>query len=129
MEEDDECCTMVDGYGRGHTGSEIPGERTTASADGAATSPYFMAARFDADRTNANRFRTGDGIPIHIEMPLDRPWVPLQILAAAKAGDMKRDLVTQAAVTPQARQNDPVAQPTTQRDDPADALSYRSESP
>ncbi len=150
-----------------------------------ATSPYFMAARFDADRANASRFRTGDGIPIHIEMPLDRPWVPLQILAAArpaselveadvflltptkpnlgtldkgvtversaratslllndlrndknshwvpqagylthvaikaKAGDMKRDLVTKAAVAPQAPQNDPVAQTTTQRDDPA----------
>ena len=42
-----------------------------------ATSRYFMAARFDANRANASRFRTGDGIPTHIEMPLDRPWVPL----------------------------------------------------
>jgi Uncharacterized protein conserved in bacteria (DUF2330) len=149
-----------------------------------ATSPYFMAARFDAARANASRFRTGDGIPIHIEMPLDRPWVPLQILAAAKpaselveadvflltptqprfgtldkgvtveksaratslllddlrndnnsdwipqagylthvaikakAGDMKRDLVTQAAETPRAPLTDAVAV-TTQRDDPA----------
>jgi Uncharacterized protein conserved in bacteria (DUF2330) len=151
-----------------------------------ATSPYFMAARFDADRANASRFRTGDGIPIHIEMPLDRPWVPLQILAAAKpaselveadvflltpakpklgaldkgvtveksaratslllndlrndqnsswipqagylthvaikakAGDMKRDLVTQPAETPKAPQNDPGnGKTTTERDDPA----------
>ena len=47
-------------------------------------SPYFMAAKFDATRAKASNFRTGDGIPIHLELPLDRPWVPLEILAAGK---------------------------------------------
>ncbi len=50
-------------------------------------SPYFMAAKFDATRAAASRFRSGDGIPIHLELPLDRPWVPLQILAAGKSDD------------------------------------------
>ena len=47
-------------------------------------SPYFMAAKFDATRAKASNFRSGDGIPIHLELPLDRPWVPLEILAAGK---------------------------------------------
>ena len=47
-------------------------------------SPYFMAAKFDATRAQASHFRSGDGIPIHLELPLDRPWVPLEILAAGK---------------------------------------------
>ena len=47
-------------------------------------SPYFMAAKFDATRAQVSKFRSGDGIPIHLELPLDRPWVPLEILAAGK---------------------------------------------
>lgn len=50
-------------------------------------SPYFVAAKFDANRVQASDFRTGDGIPIHLEIPLDRPWVPLEILGAGKPGD------------------------------------------
>jgi hypothetical protein len=50
-------------------------------------SPYFVAAKFDANRAKASDFRTGDGIPIHLEIPLDRPWVPLEILGAGKPGD------------------------------------------
>ena len=47
-------------------------------------SPYFMAAKFNANRAKASNFRSGDGIPVHLEIPLDRPWVPLQILGGAK---------------------------------------------
>jgi hypothetical protein len=49
-------------------------------------SPYFVAAKFDAARAKATAFQSGDGIPIHLEIPLDRPWVPLEILAAGKPG-------------------------------------------
>jgi hypothetical protein len=43
-----------------------------------------MAAKFDAADAASRGFETGDGIPIHLTMPVDRPWVPLRILAAAK---------------------------------------------
>ena len=32
----------------------------------------------------AKGFRGGDGIPIHLTIPVDNPWVPLRILGAAK---------------------------------------------
>jgi hypothetical protein len=47
-------------------------------------SPYFMAAKFDASAAVAQGFRGGDGIPVHLAMPTDNPWVPLRILGAAK---------------------------------------------
>jgi hypothetical protein len=47
-------------------------------------SPYFMAAKFDASAAVAAGFRGGDGIPVHIAIPTDNPWVPLRILGAAK---------------------------------------------
>jgi len=43
-------------------------------------SPVFMAARFDATRAAALGQRSGDGTPIMVTMPTDRPWVPLRIL-------------------------------------------------
>ena len=43
-------------------------------------SPYFLAARFDADRAEADDFTSGDGIPLLIEVPVERPWVPIHIL-------------------------------------------------
>jgi Uncharacterized protein conserved in bacteria (DUF2330) len=46
----------------------------------AARSPIFMAARFDASRAAALGQRSGDGTPIMVTMPTDRPWVPLRIL-------------------------------------------------
>ncbi len=46
----------------------------------AARSPIFMAARFDASRAAALGQRSGDGTPILVTMPTDRPWVPLRIL-------------------------------------------------
>ena len=46
-------------------------------------SPYFMAARFDAEAAAADGFISGDGIPVQITIPIDRPWVPLHILHGA----------------------------------------------
>lgn len=46
-------------------------------------SPYFLAARFDADAAAADGFSSGDGIPVQITMPTPRPWVPLHILHGA----------------------------------------------
>ncbi len=43
-------------------------------------SPVFMAARFDATRAAALNQQTGDGTPIMVTMPTDRPWVPVRIL-------------------------------------------------
>ena len=43
-------------------------------------SPVFMAARFDASRAAALGQQSGDGTPIMLTIPIDRPWVPLRIL-------------------------------------------------
>ena len=50
----------------------------------ASRSPYFLAARFDADRAQQDGFGSGDGIPIQITLPTPRPWVPLHILHGAQ---------------------------------------------
>jgi hypothetical protein len=47
-------------------------------------SPVFMAARFDAAAASARGQQAGDGTPIHLTIPLDRPWVPLRILALGR---------------------------------------------
>ncbi len=46
-------------------------------------SPYFMAARFDADAAAQDDFVAGDGIPVQITMPTRQPWVPLHFLHGA----------------------------------------------
>ena len=46
-------------------------------------SPYFLAARFDPDAASEDDFAAGDGIPVMITMPTERPWVPLHILHGA----------------------------------------------
>jgi len=46
-------------------------------------SPYFLAARFDFEAAAEDEFVSGDGIPVQIEMPTERPWVPLHILHGA----------------------------------------------
>jgi hypothetical protein len=43
-------------------------------------SPIFMAARFDVSRAAALGQNSGDGTPIMLTIPTDRPWVPLRIL-------------------------------------------------
>jgi hypothetical protein len=50
-------------------------------------SPYFMAAKFDAAAAVAEGFEGGDGIPVHLAIPAERPWVPLRILATGKPAD------------------------------------------
>lgn len=50
----------------------------------ASRSPYFLAARFDADRAQQDGFGSGDGIPVQITLPTPRPWVPLHILHGAQ---------------------------------------------
>jgi len=46
-------------------------------------SPYFLAARFDAQAAAEDGFISGDGIPVQITIPTNRPWVPLHILHGA----------------------------------------------
>jgi uncharacterized protein DUF2330 len=57
-------------------------------------SPYFMAAKFDATAAVAQGLATGDGIPMHLTIPVDRPWVPLRILGTGKpaAEPMRADV-------------------------------------
>jgi hypothetical protein len=50
-------------------------------------SPYFMAARFDATSAVQQGLTGGDGIPVHLTIPVDEPWVPLRILSTAKPKD------------------------------------------
>jgi hypothetical protein len=47
-------------------------------------SPYFMAAKFDASAALDQGLSSGDGVPVHLTIPVDRPWVPLRILATGK---------------------------------------------
>jgi hypothetical protein len=47
-------------------------------------SPYFMAAKFDATAAVAQGLNSGDGIPVHLTIPVERPWVPLRILGTGK---------------------------------------------
>jgi hypothetical protein len=49
-------------------------------------SPYFMAARFDADLAAADDFSEGDAIPVHLAIPTEDPWVPIRILGLDKVG-------------------------------------------
>ncbi|HEX9682997.1 MAG TPA: DUF2330 domain-containing protein [Acidimicrobiales bacterium] len=50
-------------------------------------SPIFMAAKFDAAAATAEGFTAGDGVPIHVEIPTDNPWVPINILTLAKPAE------------------------------------------
>lgn len=44
-------------------------------------SPYFMAAKFDAQRARDLGQVAGQSTPIMATIPIDEPWVPLRILA------------------------------------------------
>lgn len=50
----------------------------------AARSPIFLAARFDAGAASAEGQGVGDGTPVHLTIPTERPWVPLRILALGR---------------------------------------------
>lgn len=47
-------------------------------------SKIFMAARFIPEKAKKEKLQEGDGIPIHLRIPTDNPWVPLRILALGK---------------------------------------------
>ena len=47
-------------------------------------SKIFMAARFIPEKAEKKELAEGDGIPIHLRIPTDNPWVPLRILALGK---------------------------------------------
>ncbi len=49
-------------------------------------SQIFLAAAFDANAAKIRGQQLGDGTPVHITIPTDRPWVPLRILTLGKAG-------------------------------------------
>ncbi|HEX2057008.1 MAG TPA: DUF2330 domain-containing protein [Actinomycetota bacterium] len=48
-------------------------------------SQIFMAARFIPEKArDEEKLQEGDGVPIHLRIPTDNPWVPLRILALGK---------------------------------------------
>lgn len=49
-------------------------------------SPIFMAAVFDGKAAAERGQQVGDGTPVHITIPVDKPWVPLRILALGRTG-------------------------------------------
>ncbi len=65
-------------------GFALPGDTVPAIDFYAQRSPYFMVARFDAEAAKARGLNGGDGIPIHLTIPVENPWVPLRILGTAK---------------------------------------------
>ncbi len=50
-------------------------------------SPIFMAARFDPKDARESGKNVGDGVPIHLRIPTDEPWVPLRILGLGLPDD------------------------------------------
>jgi hypothetical protein len=50
-------------------------------------SPIFMAVRFNLARAQGKGLQAGDGIPVHVTIPTDRPWVPLRILGLGRGAD------------------------------------------
>jgi hypothetical protein len=48
-------------------------------------SKIFMALRFDPKDAKKSGKRLGDGVPIHLSIPTENPWVPLRILALGQA--------------------------------------------
>jgi hypothetical protein len=54
-------------------------------------SAIFMAAAFDADVAKDKGQNIGDGTPIHLTIPTDRPWVPLRILGLGKSATERVD--------------------------------------
>jgi hypothetical protein len=47
-------------------------------------SKIFMAVRFIPKKAEKKDLAEGDGVPIHLRIPTDDPWVPLRILALGK---------------------------------------------
>jgi hypothetical protein len=47
-------------------------------------SPIFMAVKFNLKRAKTEDLGVGDGIPVHLTIPTDQPWVPLRILGLGR---------------------------------------------
>jgi uncharacterized protein DUF2330 len=47
-------------------------------------SKIFMAVRFVPKKAKKRDLETGDGVPIHLRIPTDNPWVPLRVLGLGK---------------------------------------------
>lgn len=50
-------------------------------------SPIFMAAVFDGNAATDRGQQIGEGTPVHITIPVEKPWVPLRILALGRTSD------------------------------------------
>jgi hypothetical protein len=50
-------------------------------------SPIFMAVKFNLARAQNKGLQSGDGIPVHLTIPTDSPWVPLRILGLGRQAD------------------------------------------
>ena len=57
----------------------------------AGRSPIFLAARFDADAARQRGLSLGDGIPVHLAIPTENPWVPLRILGLGRQANEQVD--------------------------------------
>ena len=57
----------------------------------ASRSPIFLAARFDADAARQRGLSLGDGIPVHLAIPTENPWVPLRILGLGRQANEQVD--------------------------------------
>lgn len=54
-------------------------------------SKIFMAVRFVPKKAKKRNLESGDGVPIHLRIPTDNPWVPLRVLALGKEADADVD--------------------------------------
>ncbi len=69
-------------------------------------SKIFMAARFIPKKAEEQAYEVGDGVPIHLRIPTDNPWVPLRILGLGKnpGGDVRANVYlltdTEPAILP-----------------------------
>lgn len=54
-------------------------------------SPIFMAAVFDGNAAAERGQQVGEGTPVHITIPVEKPWVPLRILALGRDGNDRVD--------------------------------------
>jgi hypothetical protein len=65
-------------------------------------SKIFMAVRFVPEKAKKKDLETGDGVPIHLRIPTDNPWVPLRILGLGKkaGGDVDADVYLLTDIQP-----------------------------
>ena len=120
------CCGAAatrSGGGRSTTASSCRRTRRRCSTSTPSRSPVFMAARFDASRAAALGQQTGDGTPIMLTIPTDRPWVPLRILGLGAEPDrtIDADVFLLTDDRPQLLAGGPGLRPRAQRGRPSRA--------